>query len=459
MRKVLLSIFFIALTFSVAAKPDGIDCASNFKKHFDEGKALYAKGKYKEAIRAFDLAVCPSLTATQSAELDDWAKKCKNGLNKTASRKPKPSDKGPIIQPQEKPEAEVIYAGVLRTTCEGDARGAEIELLITAKNLKDNKLRLCSFIAPLKGSGKVNDASPLASQYTLEGGFSGLEQEIQFADGEVCTSVKVFVPFSVMDFAGDYSAQILKADYFVYLSGEKTPIAHRSEKYESILPYTISLWRQINDYDKEVDYLGGLLLDFGGYNLATCGGDIHNLLWQDVPEWVVIDEKGLHVTENTSSSSRFASIGISSKKGGNVIRINITQNGRSEGDLTTATINKAWLEEIMRNPAQNLKQLNVHVACEIVGASNKEVTLYAYFYCPDGTTPLLDDKDEQVVAWEKVFCDYAESAFDDIVLPMWLNSVTNAKNNKEKEARYYILISEDDGQSWIGRYGPYTIKW
>jgi len=63
------------------------------------------------------------------------------------------------------------------------------------------------------------------------------------------------------------------------------------------------------------------------------------------------------------------------------------------------------------------------------------------------------------VAWEKVFCDYAESAFDDIVLPMWLNSVTNAKNNKEKEARYYILISEDDGQNWIGRYGPYTIKW
>lgn len=455
MRKILVSILFLTLTLPLAAQSQF--CESVYKKYYDEGIAKYNKGHYKEAAKAFSQAHCPraaDLSAAKSAELDKWAKKCQQAMN-NAARKAKPAAKEPVAvsKPMEKTEVEVLYANYLRATCNGSVRGAQMELLVTAKNLRDNKLRVCALISPQNGSGKVNNASPMASQYTVEGDLAGEEQEVKFADGDICSSVTVFVPFSVMDFSGDYSAQMMKADIYVYMTGNNTPVTEYHGVYDALSPHTITLDGQIGDYELEVGFLGGLL----ELQPAVCSGN--EVLWTDIPSWITKDAAGFHIDGNDSPDSRSATIHVSSSGGGNVINLIITQNGRGEGDRSTTVVNRVWLEEVMRNPARNLKQLNVHVAFEINGAQGKEVSVCAYFFCPDGITPLLDENGNQVMASGKGYCDYAESAFDDFPIAMWLNSVTNAKNNTANEARYFILISEDGGKSFISRSGPFTISW
>lgn len=451
MNKLYSFVAFLFLASSLVAQPKVC------KEDFQKALGLKNKGEYKAAATAFEKAAkCPGFMATERNQCKELAKTCNNLARKASTKggngKTK-TGKNEGSKPKGKPEAERLFSGYLRATCNGSIRGAQMNVLVSAKNLTDNKLIVRCLISPKDGSGHVNTESPMAGDYTIEGGLSGQEQEVTFANEEEWVEVNIFVPFAVMDLAGNYAPQMMKSDLYIFQNGAKTPLAEYHDVYDALTTHTITLDGHIDDYELEVGYLGGLL----ELQPAVCSGN--EVIWENIPSWITRDAAGLHVDGNNSPDDRAAIIHVFSSGGGNIINLSILQNGRSEDDRTTATINKTWLEEIMRNPAQNLKQLNVHVACEIVGANNKEVTLYAYFYCPDGTTPLLDDKGEQVVAWEKVFCDYAESAFDDIVLPMWLNSVTNAKNNKEKEARYYILFSEDDGQNWIGRYGPYTIKW
>jgi hypothetical protein len=460
MRKILFFALFLLPMATLMAQPEV--CRRKYSQKLEEGIGLYNGGKYEEAARSFNSAHCEALTLVQHEGLNEWAKKCKDGINarrKTGSGagksgSGKAGSTAATKKPAGKPKVDILYTGYMKATCNGDVRGAELELLITAENIKGNKLRLCCFIAPINGSGKVNKASPLASAYTLEGGLSGVEKEVTFAEDEACTSVTVFVPFGVMDFAGDYTTQMMKADMYIYQKGEKKPMAEDHEVYEGLSPHTISFGGRIDNYDLEVGYLGGLL----GAVPAVCKGN--NVIWENLPYWIKQDEVGdIHVTENSSSSPRTATLHVSSTGGGNVVNVNIRQKGKTADDHATASVKDVWKDEMMRDAARNIKQLNIHVEFEISGARGKDISVYVKFYCPDGRTPLVNDKGERVEASWTEHCRYTETYFDDFPVSMWLNDVTKAANNKAHEAIYYIQISIDEGQTWLTQSGPYTIKW
>lgn len=442
-----------------------------YNKHYPEGVRLAASGQYKKAIAAFNSAQCPSLTTVKKAEIQVKVKECQDKLNsiekakRSASKKPA-TTQAPVatktpdapqetteVQTAEEPPVEVLYCEYLKATCRDGVRGVELMVTVFGRDLIDNRLHVNCVVSPKNGSGKVVDSSPLAASYTVEDHQPGQAQILNLPDGEVCASTTFFIPFSVMDFMGDYSQQPMNTDIFVYRTGESMPVAkYHADSEEGLAPYTITVNRRTTDCNIEAPYSGGVL----DLDLAVCPGN--SVVWTDLPYWIKSDEEGIHVTENPSTSPRSATIHVASTGGGNVVNVNISQKGR-ESMSATATVNKVWLEDILRDAENDIHQLNVHVDCEITGAKGKEIRVYAYFYCPDGTTPLLDENREPVVAYGRATSNYTETYFDNFPIAMWLHSVTEAVNNKAHEAKYYIKISEDGGESWIATSGPYTINW
>lgn len=468
MKRILFYVLFLATASMTFAQGP---CEKRYNKHYPEGVSLAGKGKYREAIKEFQSAQCESLTAVDKAKILAKVEECKNKLNaseKAKSSKPKKpaATQAPVeaktpdtspatteMQPAGEPPVEVLFCEYLKATCRDGVRGVELMVTVFGRDLIDNRLHVNCVVSPKNGSGKVVDSSPLAASYTVEDHQPGQAQILTLPDGEVCASTTFFIPFSVMDFMGDYSQQPMNTDIFVYRTGENKPVAkYHADSDEGLAPYTITVNRRTSDCNLEAPYSGGVL----SLDLAVCPGN--SVVWTDLPYWITSDEEGIHVTENSSPSPRSATIHVSSTAGGNVVNVNISQKGR-ENMRATATVNKVWLEDILRDAENDIHQLNVHVDCEITGAKGKEIRVYAYFYCPDGTTPLLDENREPVVAYGRATSNYTETYFDNFPIAMWLHSVTEAVNNKAREAKYYIMISEDGGESWIGQSGPYTITW
>lgn len=489
MRKIFFSLFFLSLTFSVAAqRGGGYSCESNYQNKYNEGKSLYGRGDFRAAAKAFSAANCPDLSAAKKVDLDKWAKKCRDGIN-SSNRRPASTNSGnsgtsanssnsnnngnssgsvnsriPPAKPKpavERPKVEILYSGYLKATCDENIRGAELQLLITAKNVKQDRLRVRCLISPQEGSGHVNDDSPLAYLYTVDGTLSGQEQVIDFSNEE-CASVTVFVPFGVMDFGGNYTAQMMKVDLFLYQMGETSPIAELHELYEGLSPHTITLGGSIDNYDDAVDFRGGLL----DLHPAVCSGN--QVLYENLPYWIKLDGEGLHVLDNTSSSPRSATFQVSSSGGGNVINVNISQEGRLNAHAT-ATIKRVWSDKAVINAAQNLYKVSVHLKCELSGVRDKEITYGVFFYKPDGN-PLLDVNGEPLVVTEKDYFEDSEIIIDDSeILLQLLRTNTGPKlyyrdgrqaaTDIGDEATYYLKMSDDDGQTWITQSGPHTIRW
>ena len=94
MRKIFFSLFFLSLTFSVAAqRGGGYSCESNYQNKYNEGKSLYGRGDFRAAAKAFSAANCPDLSAAKKVDLDKWAKKCRDGIN-SSNRRPASTNSG-----------------------------------------------------------------------------------------------------------------------------------------------------------------------------------------------------------------------------------------------------------------------------------------------------------------------------------------------------------------------------
>lgn len=316
MRETLLSLFFFILSYPATGQ---INCENQFKKYFGYGKSLFEKGKYTDAAQNFSNAVnCLHVTATQRAEVDEWKEKCRNAINAAAHKKKTNPN------PAAKPKVDIIYSDYIQSVCNEGLYGAQLQLLIMAQNIKKNKLRLCAFMAPLNGNGKVNYDSPLALDYTLKGGLSGQEQAISFDNGDECVAVTIFVPYAVMNFNDLNAFHQINTDIYVYLNGETSPISENHKVYERIATYTIVLKGSVNYYDYEADAEGGLLFDIS--DIKSCGNyHFDELKWSDVPSWIKIDREGFHILRNVSSSSRSASIHVQHPFGGNIVTVNIRQ--------------------------------------------------------------------------------------------------------------------------------------
>lgn len=450
MRKVLFFAWCICVPIFLIAQPEV--CKRNYTVKLDEGIALYKKGDYRNAARTFKSAHCPSLTATQHAGLDDWAMRCARGINaekvKTAVGGNKVTQK-----PKEKPEVEILYSGYLRATCSEGIRGAELAVLVTAKNLRGNKMIIRCIISPQDGDGKVNNSSSLASMYTVGDGLSGQEQDLVYGDGEECATTTIFVPFSVMNLSGNYSPQSMKADMYVYLPNDNNIVAEHHQVYNELSPHTITLEKRTDDFNIDVDFLGG----FRKLGPAVCTGN--KIIWDGLPSWATTDNEGIHIMENASSEDRSATIRVSSSEGGNVINVTINQKGRKEGQTAIAKINKVWLENNYGYSGNGAGRCKIHVNCEVSGARGKEIRFYAVFFCSDGKTPLRLPSGNELKCSARALADYTESAFDDVPISISYSSLSSAENCSDRKAVYYIRVSDDKGQSWIAQSGPYVITW
>lgn len=450
MRKYLVLFVLFVASISVSGQ---VNCESNYKKYLNRGKALYEKGLYNDAARAFSSAAdCPNNSASQIVEIKKWVDKCHIGINGKAHKvndaKKEQTTGSSTTTNAAKPDVEILYSSYLKATCNDGVRGALLELLLTAKNIRGNRLRLCCFVTPQGGTGRVNKGSALASQYTLEGGRSGVEQSVRFLDGEECASVTVFVPFSVMDFAGDYSPQMVDVDLSVYQEGNKKPIADFHKTYVGLSPHTITVSGYTKDYKYDAESYGGLL----DVHPSVCGGN--DILWKDVPDWITIDQNYLRVSPNNSSLPRSAVLHVSSSEGGNVVNVRINQEGGTGTQGTAVNFNKVW--HSIENTSGSQK-IVVHVACDVVDAIGKEVRAYAVFYKPDGETPLLGSANEHLRRNIRVIADYSVTEFDDLQFSIGLNTVSKA--SRGNTATYYICFSEDKGKTWFAKSGPYTVSW
>lgn len=484
MSKIFFSILFLSLTLSVVAQGGDFSCEKTYNENFSEGKKLYDAKDYKAAAKAFAAAICPDLSTAKKTDLDKWAKKCRDGINAN-SRKPKPSKsssssnsnsssgtsnansstgKVPAKPKPEKPQVEILYSGYLRATCDGNVRGAAVQLLITAKNVKEDRLRVRCAVSPLEGSGRVNEDSPLANEYTIEGGLSGQEQVVRFSDEEECAEVSVFVPFGVMDLGDNLTAQMMNMDLLVYQMGETTPIAEMHKIYESISPYTITVNGSTDDFDLDVDYQGGVLSEI---RYAVCQGN--GVVWSNLPYWVSEDENGfLHVASNKSTSPRSATLHVTSSEGGNVVNINIFQKG-NENTSASAKIKRVWSEQTVLNPDQYLYKISIFLKCDLFGVLDKEITYGVFFYESNGKPMIGVDGNPLVVTEKDYFDDPEELNVNSEILLQLIRSDAGSRlffrngreavDNPSREAVYYIKLSEDDGQTWFAQSGPHTIKW
>lgn len=472
MRKILLSIFFFSLTVPVTAQ----FCETIYKQKFSEGKSLYSKGQYEEALKAFKNAHCRDLSATKHAELDEWALKCKKAGNSSGSKK-KPSTSNtsnnsstsssitvPSKPKPAKPKVEFLYSGYLRATCDGNVRGAQMLFLFTAENIKDDRLKVRCSISPQEGSGMVNKNSPLADEYTLDNGLSGQEQIVRLSDDEEFSSVTVFVPFGVMDFGNDFTEQMMKMDLYVYQAEDNTLITELHDIYPSISPYTITVNGSTDDFDLDVDYQGGVLSEI---RYAVCQGN--GVVWSNLPYWVSEDENGfLHVASNKSTSPRSATLHVTSSEGGNVVNINIFQKG-NENTSASAKIKRVWSEQTVLNPDQYLYKISIFLKCDLFGVLDKEITYGVFFYESNGKPMIGVDGNPLVVTEKDYFDDPEELNVNSEILLQLIRSDAGSRlffrngreavDNPSREAVYYIKLSEDDGQTWFAQSGPHTIKW
>lgn len=352
------------------------------------------------------------------------------------------------------PHVDLLQSGGIHATCNEGRRGAEFKVVIVAKNLKDKKLVARCLIAPVSGSGRVAVGSDPSGKFTVQG-MSGQQQEFEVAGQEENISATFFVPFSVMFLGGKYGAQNLKVDLTVTQAGSRTPLATLKQQFEGLETHTIAIEKCTDNYTwtKPIEYTGGTL----DIQPAVCPGN--KLVWSRLPAWITSDEDGLHVAENTTNKSRSATVRVASSEGGNTIKVNLTQRSSLERPTATAQINQVWTEEDLVSQRDGYRKFVIHVDCDVSGARGKEIRAYALFYCPDGRVPLRSPSGEEITCFNKSRANYAESSFDDFPITVFYSRLSNAKNNRRKEAKYYVCISEDGGQSWIAKSGPYTIKW
>ena len=422
------------------------DCGGASQKNRSQGEAAYKSGDYKKAIECFnDAASCPSITKKQREELDEWVGKCTQALK--ASKKQS--------APDATPQVEILYTGYITATCVEGRRGAKLDVVIEAKNLKDKRLKARCLMAPASGNGRILVGSDPKGNYTVQGAMSGQDQEFLVSDQVEYISATFFVPFSVMNFSGKYGAQNLKVDLSVTQVGGRTPLATLKQTYEGLEVHTIAVEKATDTYEwnKPIEYTGGTL----DILPAVCPGN--KFVWSRLPAWIKSDDEGLHVAENPSDKSRTATIRVASSEGGNTVKVTVNQRGRLERETATGKINEVWTEEDLVSQRDGYRKFVIHVDCEVSGARGKEIRAYAVFYCPDGRIPLRSPSGEEITCFNKSRANYAESSFDDFPITVFYSRITNAKNNRRKEAKYYVCLSEDGGQSWIARSGPYTIKW
>ncbi|MGX8712598.1 MAG: hypothetical protein ACSW8I_02780 [bacterium] len=448
MRRILFLVVF--LMTAVLLKAQYVDCNTNYAQKLDEGTTLYHNGDYRAAAKAFGTAHCPLLNASQHAGLDDWAQKCVVGINAQSRSAFEANQDATVKKPSVrlKPEVEILYAGYVKATCEGSVRGAEVMALVFARNLPDSALRVCCVIGPREGGGRVLESSPLAQEYTVNGDRSGQERLVLFDRGEECRIVEFFVPFSVIDFKGNYSPQPLNCDFFVYPREGNVPLAKCHMEFDGLSPHTITVDGHTGDYDLDVDYFGGLFDPL----IAVCSGNEPR--WSGFPSWIVSDEEGIHITDNETIEPRSAVLHVSSTGGGNVININVFQKGRKEELVPTAVVNRVWHDGV------GTKKMAVHVDCEVSGARGRELRVYALFYCEDGTTPLLDIDGDEIKPYAKALAGFTESAFDDIPVFVSHYLLSTATNNGGRHSGvYYICVTENKGFTCLARSGPHNITW
>lgn len=351
-------------------------------------------------------------------------------------------------------QVDILQSGQISATCNDGRRGAELNVTFRVKNMKGQRVHVRCLIAPQAGDGKVLSDSDPTGEYTLPGGLSGQEREFSVNGNDVRLDATFFVPFSVMDFHGNYSAQSLKSEITITDPLSGNILATLNQTYNNLQTHTVSVRQRTDTCNIETDYLGGCL---EWENFAACAGN--EIVISDLPKWVTRDEEGLHILDNDTPKPRSTRLYVSSSEGGNIVELNIAQQGRKTTQKATARINSVWMDERISDSRDPIGILIIHVDCEVTGARGKEIRLYARFCKPDDDQPLLNAFGNPIELYNRASVTYAEAGFDDFSLTTFYNRFTSATNNTARQARFYICLSEDEGRTCLALSGPYTIKW
>ena len=418
----------------------------------------FRNGNYQRALDLYNAAAkCPEVARSEKLKRENKenARKCVNRMNAKTRTEGKPSQNTEEkTHVNAKPQVDLPYFGQLGTDCNNGRRGSELSVAVKVENMKGKNIRVCCLIGPQDGDGKVLPGSDPSGEFTVQDGMSGQEQMFHVTNEEELFFMTFFVPFSVMNFNNNYLAQIIKTEITIFQEGSKTALYNQSQLYGNVETHTVAVAEHTDTYTINTDYHRRPILEWDQF--AVCPGN--EIVFSQMPEWITKDEEGLHVMENIDFVPRSANIDVASSEGGNVVKITVVQEGRSEGEKASAVINNVWMDEKIYDPRDQIGRLGIHVDCDITGALGKVIRVYALFYTPDGERPLVSQSGK-VSVFNKSTIQYADAHYDDFPIDIYYGRITNTLNNSERKASFYICISEDEGKSCLARSGPYTIKW
>ncbi|MCR5444805.1 MAG: hypothetical protein K6E96_03870 [Bacteroidales bacterium] len=341
--------------------------------------------------------------------------------------------------------------------CKDGRSGVQFQMSFRTVGMAGKALYTRCYLSP-EGEGRILRGSDPEAQWTLPGGYSGRNEMVLIKTNDEEDSVSFFVPFSVMDFKGNYNYQIMVADLYIC---SMRPVDDRNEintvdggKFKGkflLAPVSIKVAGSIEDAELEAESLGD---DFD-LGIAACS---ENVVWSGSPGWIHPEGQKLHIDKNEDVQPRQARLTVRAADGGNAVSVLVKQAGHKESDLN-AKINNVWQEPNVVGNQYGARMLRVHVDFDIDGLKDKSVRAYARFYTADGKSPLLDSNGEHVIGFGQGIVGYDKANFDNFTVNIINNRFQHATNLSGNEVTFYIGISADEGETWLATSGPYIVKW
>jgi hypothetical protein len=304
--------------------------------HYDEkmelGGSLYGKGQYKQAKKAFEDAGCPSNTPLEKTQRHKWIQKCVDALkeqqkkmNTTTTVKSTVTTTTPVAnKPVLKPEAKVSSVSYMEAMCSNSMRGAKQSVIVTAKNLENQKITVRLAITSSDGGEKPLASHKLSREYTLADGRFGMEQEFEVSEQEDYITAEYFLPFCVMDFNKNEIIQDFVIDVSVIQSDNGQLLARYNEE-QVIRTHSLTFKGRTGDIELVAESDGGAirLSEFAGCGIRS----FRDIEVAGLPYWMNMEEKIIRLVANPSKKERSATLYATPAIGGNTVKIIVTQKG------------------------------------------------------------------------------------------------------------------------------------
>lgn len=446
-----------------------------------KGTDAFSAKKYSEAKNYFTQAkTCPAIQSNKVEvhKLDSWIADCDKAIKKaqkkqeTASAATSSSGTGTGTtgsqktgtnsqpQPPKSPGSITIDQWTAASLCVDGRSGVQYKVTFQAHKLGGRTVYARCYLSPAGGGENVLAGKDPGRRWTLPGDLSGRDETIAISSDDEAVTASFFVPFSVMDFGGNYEYQIMNAGLYLCEGRpaddpDDIVVISGGEYHEKFLltPASVtvagSTERQVLEVNCEA-----VTYDLG---IAACGGEV---VWGDHPKWLTPDEGGrLEIERNTDPMPRDGLITVSAPDGGNVVEVLVRQGGYIP-PVVKAKINKVWQEADYIEPRYGAHQLRVHVDLDVDGLAEKNVRVYVLFYTPDGETQLMNANGEHVSGFAQGVVNFDNANFDDFTVTIMNNRFQKASNiGLSQSASYFVAVSADEGQTWLATSGPYTVNW